>query len=177
MCPLNIGVLFIKVSFTAKKGSKFANFNLIDYFWLNRGCPLNIGFIKGSCRPLNNKSFQIFKPNRYQGGDLQQLFSDIFFFLDQTIINNVTFLNVLLFNCHIVVSIRARLLMMKPKSVSWKISMTGSKHRKHRQNSLRVGGGGGGRERDSATVQPKRQKFARNMHSVQFTKSQWKDCW
>ena len=51
--------------------------------------------------------------------------------------------------------------MMKPKSVSWKISMTGSKHRKHRQNSLRVGGGGGGggggegggRERDSATVQ------------------------
>ena len=65
MCPLNIGVLFIKVSFTAKKGSKFANFNLIDYFWPNRGCPLNTGFIKGSCRPLNNKSFQIFKPNRY----------------------------------------------------------------------------------------------------------------
>ena len=35
---------------------------------------------------------------------------------------------------------------MKPKSVSWKISMTGSKHRKHRQNSLRVGGGGAERE-------------------------------
>ena len=79
MCPLNIGVLFIKVSFTAKKGSKFANFNLIDYFWLNRGCPLHTGFIKGSCRPLNNKSFQILSQTGTRAATFNN-YSLIFFF-------------------------------------------------------------------------------------------------
>ena len=50
---------------------------------------------------------------------------------------------------------------MKPKSVSWKISMTGSKDRKHRQNSLRVGGGGGGApERE---IQPPCNASGRNL--------------